>query len=416
MRLVIFEHWTNTKMLVARMRVMHGWAEGNTPADDGPYGISMIYLDNNATTAPLPDVVDAVSRHMRDVFANPSSVHEPGQQARHAIERSRHSVGRLLGVTARTILFTSGGTEAVHTGIRGGIRRDEGRYRFITTATEHSAVVRCYDALREAGCEIVEVGVDGSGIVDADAWRDALDGRAALANLHHANSETGVVQDVQMLGRMAWDAGCPVHVDAVQSVGKLPLSLGDWPVDFVSVSAHKFHGPAGVGALYVRRPGTLRGLIPGVQESGMRGGTENGVGIVGMGLAAAHCEKVLGEIDRIGVLRDALETGIRKVIPEVVIHGEGVQRICNTASIGFPDIEAEALLILLNGHDVFASAGAACSSGSLEASPVLQAMAVPERVARGTIRFSLSRNTTAQEVSRVIEILPALYGRLRDSA
>lgn len=372
----------------------------------------MIYLDNNATTAPLPEVVQAVHDHMVHHYGNPSSLHQLGQRSRHAIEQARQDVASLLGAKTRQVVFTSGGTESIHLALRGGVRSTGTRRRIVTSQGEHSAVARSCEWLRNAGFEIVEVPISRSGIIDQDVWADSIDDSTALATFHHVNSETGVVQDIDALGTIARERGCLVHIDAVQSAGKLPLSIGDRPVDFASVSAHKFHGPAGIGALYVRRTNLVEPILSGVQEQGVRGGTENAAGIVGMGVAAAACSSSYESMQRVSALRDCFEQGMTSRVSAACVIAQDAPRIGNTSYIGFSGIQSEGLLILMNEHGVCASAGAACSSGSLEPSPVLRAMGVPEDLAHGGIRFSFSRFTSSEDVDQALEIIPPLYARL----
>jgi cysteine desulfurase len=374
----------------------------------------VIYFDNNATTQPLPEVVDAMLPLLREAYANPSSVHQFGQSARHRVECAREQVARLIGASAKEIIFTSGGTESINLAIRGALGTRPQRRHVVTTAVEHSAVLRIAQQLEEEGYSVDYVGVDQEGRLDEAEWEEKLTEQTALATLLHANNETGVIFDVPRLASIAAEKGIPVHVDAVQSAGKLSIDVSSWPVQLASVSAHKFHGPKGVGALYVRRRTRLAPLIVGGhQERQLRGGTENVAGIVGM---AAAAEAVLRDgtdvAGRVGALRDALEAGVLAGVPFAHVNARGAPRIYNTSNIAFEDLEAEAVLILLSEAGICASSGAACSSGSLEPSHVLKAMRIDERIAHGAIRFSLSRFNTRDEVDRVVSVLPGLLARL----
>jgi cysteine desulfurase len=374
----------------------------------------MIYLDNNATTQPLPEVVEAMHTCLRDAYANPSSVHQFGQGVRHKVECAREKVAQLIGASPKEIIFTSGGTESINLAIRGGLRIHPHRRHFVTTAVEHSAVLRVAEQLAAEGYTVDYVGVDREGRLDEAEWAEKITDRTALVSLLHANNETGVVFDVARLAAIAAKKGVPVHVDAVQSAGKVPLDVTSWPVQLVSIAGHKFHGPKGVGALYVRRRTRIEPLIlGGSQERLLRGGTENVEGIVGMGVAAEiavrDCEWVKQDV---GGLRDALEAGVIARVPFAHVSGRGTERIYNTSNLAFEGLEAEAILILLSEAGICASAGAACSSGSLEPSHVLKAMGIDDRIAHGAIRFSLSRFNAREEIDHVVSILPGLLSRL----
>ncbi|MCH7591170.1 MAG: aminotransferase class V-fold PLP-dependent enzyme [Planctomycetes bacterium] len=380
-----------------------------------------IYFDNNATTRPLPEVLDVTLRCSRDEYANPSSVHRFGQSARHKVETAREQVAGLIGASPREIVFTSSGTESINLAIHGALRGRAGKRRFVTTAVEHSAGLRVAEQLAEEGYTVEYVGVDREGRLDLAEWGEKLTEDTALASLIHTNNETGVILDVPGALAIAAERGVPVHVDAVQSAGKIPTSklvspvdVTSLPVHLMSLAAHKFHGPKGVGALFVRRRTRLAPLlVGGSQERGLRAGTENVAGIVGMGLAAEMASASMNEVaERVGALRDALEEGILSSVAFARVIGVGADRIHNTTNIAFEGIEAEAILILLSEAGVCASSGSACSSGSLEPSHVLKAMGIDERIAHGAIRFSLSRFNTTSEVERVVAMLPDLLSKL----
>lgn len=379
----------------------------------------LIYLDNNATTQPLPEVVEAMLPYLRDRYANPSSIHQFGQAARHAVELAREQVAALLGATTREIIFTSGGTESINLAVRGAVAAaPSGRRRIVTTAVEHSAVLRVVEQLEREGHPVCFVGVDRDGRVDGAAWERAIGDDTALASLMHANNETGVISDVPRLAAIAESKGAVVHVDAVQSAGKCSIPVKDWPVHLLSLSAHKFHGPKGAGSLYIRRrTRVMPQVLGGSQERELRGGTENVAAIVGMGVAA-----VAAMVDRetvcrtVGDLRDELECGILGAIPFASVNGAGSPRICNTTNVSFRSLQAEAILLVLSEAGICASSGSACSSGSLEPSHVLKAMGIEVEQAHGAIRFSLSRFSTSDEVRRVVSMLPGLLSRLTSAS
>lgn len=374
----------------------------------------LIYFDNNATTQPLAEVVEAMLACLRDQYANPSSVHRFGQYARHKVETAREQVAQLIGATPREIVFTSSGTESINLAIRGLLQSQPDKRRFVTTAVEHSAGLRVAEQLEGEGYHVQYVGVDHDGRLDLGKWKASLTEDTALASLLHANNETGVIMDVAKAGEIAADRGVPVHVDAVQSTGKIPISVSTWPVQLLSMAAHKFHGPKGVGALYVRRRTRVTPMVlGGSQERELRAGTENVSGIVGMGVAAEIAARQATEVaQRVGKLRDDLETGILRCVAFAKVNTGCADRIYNTTNIGFEGLEAEAILLLLSEAGICASSGSACSSGSLEPSHVLRAMGIDDRFAHGAIRFSLSKLNTKAEVEHVIAALPTLLSKL----
>jgi len=376
----------------------------------------MIYLDNNATTAVAAEVRDAMLPYLTEFYGNPSSTHRFGQESRQAIEHARHQVAALIGAEPRELIFTSGGTEANNAAIFGLL---EGRgpkvpQRIITSTVEHSAVREPLATLKKRGVEVVEIGVDTNGRLDMAALQAALMQGAALASIMWANNETGVVFDIAAIAALCVQHGVPLHVDAVQVVGKLPVNVATLPIAALSLSGHKFHGPKGVGALWVRRGVRwMPWLRGGPQERDRRGGTENVAGIVGIGKAAELALSALGDWDRVAALRDRLEQSLLKIVGDTHVNGDRASRLPNTTNLGFAGLEAEAILLLLSEQDVCASAGAACASGSLEPSHVLRAMGLPDRVAHGAVRFSLSRATTAEEIDRTLAIVPPVIERLR---
>jgi cysteine desulfurase len=384
----------------------------------------MIYLDNNATTAVDPAVREAMLPYLTEWYGNPSSTHRFGQESRQAIERARHQVAGLLGCDARELIFTSGGTESDNAAIHGLLAMRSPRKTIITSSVEHSAVREPMLALAKAGYKVVEVAVDAKGQLDMEGVERALadgksEGGAALVSIMWANNETGVCFDVRAIGEMCRAHGVPFHVDAVQAVGKIPMELRTLPIDLLSFSAHKFHGAKGVGGLYVRRGARWQPWVRGgPQERDRRGGTENVAGIVGMGVAAELAQRRLAEGKewaRVATLRDEFEARILERVADSYVNGDVAHRLPNTANIGFAGLEAEAILLLLSEQDICASAGAACSSGSLEPSHVLRAMHLPERIAHGAVRFSLSVRTTQDEIDQTVAIVPRVIERLRQT-
>ncbi len=376
--------------------------------------LDTIYFDNNATTRPLDEVVAAMQPFWVDAYANPSSVHQFGQSVKHAIECAREQVAALIHANPGEIVFTSSGTESINLAIRGALAMVPTKRKFVTTAVEHAAVVRLSEELDREGYEVILIGVDRDGRIDEEAWLAAMTDDTALASIQHANNETGVMMDVPRLAELAQSRGVAVHVDAVQTVGKVAVNVTDWPIQFASFSAHKFHGPKGAGGLYVRRRTRLKPLIVGgSQERELRAGTENTAAIVGMGVAATCCGEAMVETAaRVGALRDQLERDLVAAMSIASVNGSQANRVYNTTNISFENLEAEAILILLSEAGIYASSGAACSSGSLQPSHVLQAMGTEASMAHGAIRFSLSRYSNEEEVVSVVERLPGLLARL----
>lgn len=395
----------------------------------------MIYLDNNATTRPSDATVREMARALTDYWHNPSSIHRPGQAARQAVDLARKSVATLIGARPREITFMGSGTEAIVAAIVGSLRQTTRRV-VVSTPVEHNAVRELLDDLTERErAERVMLPLDSDGRVDLDAARSIINERVAVVSVQWSNNETGVVQPVEEIAALARAAGAVMHCDGTQWVGKMPTNVGTAPaqpsasvapvapwttVDILTFSPHKFHGPKGVGLLWTR-PGTrLRPIIFGSQELGRRGGTENVPGIVGAGVASREAVEFLADPGRratLGAMRDAFERAIVDRVPDAVVNKprDPSRRLWNTASIGFPALEAEAMLLLLSERGLCASAGSACSSGSLEASPVLLAMGIPPLVAHGTVRFSLCRDTTEAELRDAVEIVASAAGVLKRS-
>ncbi len=383
--------------------------------------MSAIYLDNNATTRPADAVVAAMNRAFREQWANPSSVHRAGQAVRREILLARSAVAELIGCQERELVFTSGGTESVNLAVRGALGAQPNRRVFVTSRLEHSAVRDLAEALASLGVEVVWLGNDADGLVDVEALRHLLAERAGevgLVSVMWVNNETGVIQPVETIGTICREFGVRCHTDATQAVGKMAIDVASLPVDLLSFAAHKFHGPQGTGVLYVRRGVRLQAqVIGGPQERGRRGGTENAAGIVGTGVAGQLAMDWLagGGPAQLARRRDTLEQGIVDTLDRTAVNGLGARRIAGTSNIAFIGLEAEAILMMLSERGVCASAGAACSSGSMEPSPVLQAMGLPPEHTYGSVRFGLSRETTDDEIRRAVGIVVDVVTRLRES-
>jgi cysteine desulfurase len=375
---------------------------------------TIIYLDNNATTRLAPEVLEAMLPFLTDFYGNASSVHRFGQFARAAVDTARAQVASLIACRDSELTFTASGTESVNTAIRGILAARSPRKRIITSTVEHSATRElCHELARE-GFEIREIEVDHLGRLNMDSFAQSVNDDAALVTLMWANNETGVIFPIAEIGQLCKPAGVPFHVDGTQAVGKIPALPAQSNIDAMSFAAHKFHGPKGVAALYARRGLRIRPLlIGGPQERGKRGGTENVPGIVGMGKAAELALQNLSEMKRVSQMRDKLERRILETVPDTTVNGDVDHRLPNTTNISFARLEAEAILLLLSERDICASAGAACSSGSLEPSHVLKAMKIDPRQAHGAIRFSLSRYTADREIEKTFEIVPQVIARLR---
>lgn len=377
----------------------------------------VIYLDNNATTRLCPEALAAMRPFLEQWYGNPSSVHRFGQRARAAIDQARGQVATLVGCRESDVVFTSGGTESINTAVRGMLVARAPRKRIVTSSVEHSATRElCADLARRGLAEVVEVPVDRLGRLDLEVLRQAVSDDVVLVTLLWANNETGVVFDIDAVMEICRSRRVPLHLDATQAVGKLDvagwLSRTGGP-EVMSFSAHKFHGPKGVGGLVMRRGVRLPALlVGGPQERGRRGGTENVPGIVGMGAAAEAALAALPDMHRIAALRDHLESQILATIPQTSVNGDPAGRLPNTTNISFHRLEAEAILLLLSERGVCASAGAACASGSLEPSHVLLAMGIERSVAHGAIRFSLSRYTTPHEIDATLTTVAGVIDRL----
>ena len=376
-----------------------------------------VYFDYNATTPLAPGVADAVAAATRDLFGNASSVHYFGQQAKAALDEARASIATLVGAEASEVVFTSGGTESDNFAIRGAAEALEqtGRRHLIASAIEHEAVLNTLKALARRGWRTTLVPVDHSGIVSPDRVRELITDETALVSVMHANNEIGTVQPIAELSAIAHSRGALMHTDAVQSTGKVPVDVRALGVDLLSLSSHKFNGPKGAGALWIKRGTRMQPLLTGGKhERNRRAGTENVPAIVGMGVAARLAsEKMAGEAGRVGALRDRLEEGILRGVPGTAVNGARQARVPNTTNISFDHVEAESLLIALDLEGVAVSTGSACSSGTLEPSHVLRAMGFPPHRTQNSLRFSLGMFSTQQEVDRVVGLLPGIVEKLR---
>lgn len=376
-----------------------------------------IYLDYAATAPMTTEVIAAMDAVAEGADFNPSSLHAEGRLARASLDAARECVAGLLGASRKEITFTGGGTESDHLALIGAVRAVSRKGHVVVSAIEHHAVLRAVDELRALGYEVSVVGVDGRGQVDPKAFFASLNERTVLASIAYANNEIGTVQPIAELAAMANQRGVLFHADAVQAAGWLPMHVRELGVDLLSLSAHKFHGPKGVGVLYVREGTPLAPVIPGGgQEFGRRSGTENVSGAVG---AAAALAVAMAEgpaaATRVAALRDRLEAGILGAIGGASIHGRGARRLPNISSIGFAGVDPEAMLMRLDLEGVAVSAGSACTSGTLEPSHVIRAIGV-EPTGQATIRFSLGRPTTQGEIDRVLAILPGVVAAVRRAA
>jgi cysteine desulfurase len=376
----------------------------------------VIYMDNNATTMVAEEVIAEMTPYLGRLYGNPSSMHTFGGQVGGKLGEARARVARLLGCLPEEIVFTSCGTESDNTAIRGTLETIPQRRTVVTTRVEHPAVLSTCRQLERHGYAIVEIAVDKQGRLDMDQLAESLNDDVAIVSVMWANNETGTIFPIEQIGEMVRGRGIVFHTDAVQAAGKLPMKLGELPIDMLSISGHKLHAPKGVGVLYVRKGTRLSPfMLGGHQESGRRAGTENVPSIIALGKA---CELAGANIDeentRARRLRDRLEAGILQTCPCSMVNGDPDNRLPNTTNISFEYIEGEAILLLLNRFGICASSGSACTSGSLEPSHVLRAMGVPFTAAHGSIRFSLSRYNTEEEVDFVIEKMAPVVNRLRE--
>lgn len=376
----------------------------------------IVYLDNNATTRIAPQVYEAMAPYLTELYGNPSSIHSFGTRVGRALEGARTQVAGLLGAGDEVeVLFTSCGSEGDNTAIRGVLDGVPEKRHFVTTAVEHPAVLGLGQHLEKKGYRVTWLGVDENGMLDLDELRDSLSDDTAMVSIMYANNETGVVFPVHEAGEIVKARGIPFHVDAVQVPGKIALDVKNSPIDLLTISAHKFHGPKGVGALYVRRGITLRPfIVGGHQERNRRAGTENVAGIVGMGEAAEFtATDVAVEREHLGGLRDQLQRSLVSSCPGALVNGAKSNRLPNTLNIAFEYLEGESILVLLDEFGICASTGSACTAGSVEPSHVLRAMKVPPQWLQGAVRFSLSRYNTKAEINFAAEKIPGIIRRLQ---
>lgn len=375
-----------------------------------------VYLDNNATTALTPEVLEAILPYYRENFGNSSSIHWFGRECRKAVEDARDNVAALMGADPSEIVFTGGGSEADNMAIKGVAHQQMGKGRhIITTRIEHHAVLDTCKFMGKNDFEITYLPVDQYGLVDPQSLRDSIRDDTILVTIMHSNNEMGTLQPIEELTAIAREKGIIFHTDAVQSMGKVDTDVNKLGVDLLTFSAHKLHGPKGVGGLYIRKKTKLTPLIHGGhQESGRRAGTENVAGIAGMGkafeLAAVDMK---AKNDYIRGIRDNLEDAVVDTIPEVQVNGHPEKRLPNTTNISFKFVEGESLLISLDLKGVALSTGSACTSGSLEPSHVLQAMGIPHEVIHGSLRFSFSSMNTKEDVEYTMEVLPGIVEKVR---
>ncbi|MFR8275937.1 MAG: cysteine desulfurase NifS [Desulfovibrio fairfieldensis] len=374
-----------------------------------------IYLDNNATTAVAPEVLAAMLPYLGELYGNPSSMHSFGGQVGEAVDTARERIAALLGAGPDEIIFTSCGSESDNTAIWSALQTQPEKRHLITTRVEHPAVLNVVQYWERQGYHVTLLGVDGKGRLDLDEYAAALSDDTALVSIMFANNEVGDIYPIQAMAEMAKERGILFHTDAVQAVGKTPIDLRHLPVDMLSLSGHKIHAPKGIGVLYVRKGVRFRPfLCGGHQDRGRRAGTENVPYIVGLGMAAQLSSDHMQE-ERVNVarLRDKLENGLLERIPDCMVNGDVENRLPNTSNIAFKNVEGEAILLMLDRLGICASSGSACTSGSLEPSHVLRAMGVPFNYAHGSVRLSLSRYTTEEDVDYVIENFPGVIETLR---
>jgi len=379
-----------------------------------------IYLDHNATTSPRPEVIDLVTRVLRDTWGNASSVHAYGQQAKSVLDEARIRVATLIGADPAEVVLCGSGTESDNLAVRGAaeVQADAGRRHLVTTAIEHEAVRATMAALGRRGFRITTIPVDASGIVSVDAVREAVTPDTALVSVMHANNEIGTLQPIAEIAAIARASGALMHTDAVQTAGRIPVDVRALGVDLLTLSAHKFHGPKGAGALFIRRGVKLAPtLTGGRQERGRRSGTEPVAIYAGMGLAAELAQAALAdEPGRLAPLRDRLETALLAGIPDTVRNGAASPRVPNTTNLSFAGVESESLLIGLDLEGVAVSSGSACSSGTLEPSHVLRAMGCSHARALGSVRFSLGASTTEDAIDHAIDAVARVVTRLQGQA
>jgi cysteine desulfurase len=374
------------------------------------------YLDNNSTTPVLPEVLEAMHPCFSESFGNPSSIHGCGRRALAHLKHAREQVAALLCCLPTEVVFTSGGTEGDNLALKGVMNPGE---HIIVSAIEHSAILSTCKWLEHIGCEVTKVGVNSNGQVEPESIRRALRKNTRLISVMMANNETGVLQPVEEIGRIASEADVWFHTDAVQAAGKIPISVQSIGCDLLTISAHKIHGPQGVGVLYVRCGTPLHAqLHGGHQERSRRPGTENVPGIAGLGQASEIAREGLsdGSVERMGLLRDRLEDAIRELVPETRVNGKNVPRVPNTSNVLFEHVGGDALVLALDALGVAASRGAACTAGEADPSSVLMAMGLTGEQSRSSLRFSTGKQNTVEDIDRAIAALPDAVRRLREAS
>ena len=378
--------------------------------------MKVVYTDNNATTKVATEVVDAMTPYFTEYYGNPSSMHTFGGQVAKKIDFARQQIAELIGANPDEIVFTSCGTESDNTAIWGVLRANPHKRHIVTSRVEHPAIYNLCKYLAQNGYHVTEIGVDDQGMIDLSELSDAVREDTAVVSIMYANNETGVVFPIEEIGDIVKQRGSILHTDAVQAVGKLPINLSKSTIDLLTLSGHKLHAPKGIGALFIRKGTTFTPfIIGGHQEKNRRGGTENVPSIIGLGKACELAKRCINEEQtRIKQLRDKLETEILKRAPDTRVNGHKASRLPNTTNLSFEFVEGEAILLLLNEKGICASSGSACTSGSLEPSHVLRAMGVPFTAVHGSVRLSLSRYNTADEIDYIIEHLPPIIRRLRE--
>lgn len=375
-----------------------------------------IYLDNAATTALSPKVLEAMMPYLTEIYGNASSPHWFGQEARRGVEAAREKLAKALGADPSEIVFTGGGTESDNTALFGAAEKYKKKgNHIITTNVEHHAVLHTCEALEKRGYEVTYLPVDEYGLVTPEQVAAAITDKTILASIMFANNEVGTIMPIPEIAKVCREKGVLLHTDAVQAVGHIPVNVKEMGIDMLSLSAHKFHGPKGVGALYLKKGVRLPSyVVGGEQEKGRRAGTENVAGVVGLGaaieLAVANMDENAARMTR---LRDKLISGIFETIPEVKLNGHPAKRLPNNANVSIKYIEGESILLMLDMHGIAASSGSACTSGSLDPSHVLLALGLPHEVAHGSVRMSLSDDTSEEEIDFVLKALPEIVKKLR---
>lgn len=378
--------------------------------------MKQLYLDHNATTPVSPEVIKAMLPYFDKIFGNPSSIHRPGQEGRKAIDEARERVALFIGGSPNEIVFTSGGTEANNLAIKGVAYANckKGKH-IITSSIEHHSVLNPCKYLEKQGFKVTYLPVDKYGLIDPDDVRKVITNETILITIMHANNEVGTIEPISEIANIAKEKGMSFHTDAIQSIGKIAVNVDELNIDLLSISGHKIYGPKGIGALYIRRGTRIQPLIHGGHhERNLRAGTENVPGIVGLAKAIEIAKSSMEEEGkRLAHLRDKLEKGILKNIDNVYLNGHPTQRLPNTLNISFEYIEGESIILNLDLKGIATSSGSACTSSSLEPSHVLKAMGQGGAIAQGSIRFSLGKDNTSEDIDYLLEVLPEIVDRLR---